>query len=194
MLDGYVDDVDTADVGTDASMVTWTSSIDGALGNDLTLETNVLSTGTHTITMAVDDGAGGITSDAISVTVVEGFDELAEPATELIANTQAIYLDMESGVLTGTLFIANVASKQIAWSAESTGWVDLSITAGQTSAEITVSADLSTISLEPGYAEETITFSSPDAMADLEVAVILYVPGQSPNETEYLFLPMIIGP
>ncbi len=55
----------------DGAQVTWTSDRDGALGNGAQLSTAALSVGVHTITVRADDGAGGVATDTVQVTVVE---------------------------------------------------------------------------------------------------------------------------
>jgi hypothetical protein len=59
------------DVGTVPSkQIEWLSSIDGSLGSGRSLSVADLSVGAHAITLRVDDGAGGVASDHIDVTVV----------------------------------------------------------------------------------------------------------------------------
>ena len=59
---------DTED-GTISASLSWTSSIDGAIGSGATFSTTTLSVGTHTITASVTDSGGLSGSDSISVTI-----------------------------------------------------------------------------------------------------------------------------
>ena len=57
--------------GSLTGAITWTSSIDGALGSGGSLAMSNLSVGTHTITASVTDSGGLSDSAAIQVTVEE---------------------------------------------------------------------------------------------------------------------------
>ncbi len=59
---------DTED-GTISGSLSWSSSIDGAIGNGASFSTSGLSLGTHTITASVTDSGGLSDSDSISVTI-----------------------------------------------------------------------------------------------------------------------------
>ena len=71
-LSGTVADVEDP---ADTLIVTWTSSLDGALGNDpadgagaVALDT-LLTEGTHTLTLTVEDSAGQTGNDSVELTV-----------------------------------------------------------------------------------------------------------------------------
>ncbi len=59
---------DTED-GTISGSLSWTSSLDGAIGSGASFSTTSLSVGGHTITASVTDSGGLSDSDAISVTI-----------------------------------------------------------------------------------------------------------------------------
>lgn len=64
-------DASDADLGGKvAEHVEWRSSRDGLLGTGTTISTGALSQGTHTVTVQVDDGTGGVATDSVRVTVV----------------------------------------------------------------------------------------------------------------------------
>jgi uncharacterized protein YjiK len=58
-----------AEDGNLTAGLSWTSSLDGALGSGGSVSTGSLSVGTHTITASVTDSDGGQGSDAVTVTV-----------------------------------------------------------------------------------------------------------------------------
>ena len=73
-----------ADTGTvPDAMVAWSSSLGGALGTGKQLSVDTLSIGTHTVTVTVNDGQGGIASATVQVVV--------GPNTEVPA-PNAVYL------------------------------------------------------------------------------------------------------
>ena len=71
---------DPEDGGMSAG-VSWTSSLDGALGTGATLTHSGLSAGTHTITASVSDSRGEVSSDDLTLTVTPR-------TTTLIAETR----------------------------------------------------------------------------------------------------------
>ncbi len=58
-----------AEDGDLSSSISWSSSLDGALGNGASISTSGLSNGTHVITASVTDNGGLSASDSISVTI-----------------------------------------------------------------------------------------------------------------------------
>ena len=65
---GTATDVEDDDTTLTAAL-SWTSSIDGAIGSGGSPSSNTLSVGTHTITASVTDSGGNPDSDSISLTV-----------------------------------------------------------------------------------------------------------------------------
>ncbi len=61
---------DTEDGNLSASL-SWTSSIDGAIGSGASFSTTALSIGSHTITASVTDSGGAPGSDSININVVD---------------------------------------------------------------------------------------------------------------------------
>jgi hypothetical protein len=58
-----------AEEGDLTAQISWSSSVDGALGNGGGLAVDTLSAGTHTITASVTDAGGQTGSDQITVTI-----------------------------------------------------------------------------------------------------------------------------
>ncbi|MEM1184418.1 MAG: Ig-like domain-containing protein [Planctomycetota bacterium] len=58
-----------AEDGNISGSLSWTSSLDGAIGSGGTFSTSLLSVGTHSITASVSDSGGLSDSDSITVTI-----------------------------------------------------------------------------------------------------------------------------
>jgi hypothetical protein len=66
-LEALAYDADTGSVP--AASITWSSNLAGALGTGPQLTISTLPQGTHTITVTVNDGQGGIATDSVQVVV-----------------------------------------------------------------------------------------------------------------------------
>ena len=64
----YFDATGSSDPDNDSLTYTWTSNIDGNIGNSATFSKK-LSSGTHTITLTIEDGNGGTDTKQITITV-----------------------------------------------------------------------------------------------------------------------------
>ncbi len=73
-----------AEDGDLSGSVSWTSSVDGALGSGASLVTSSLSLGTHTVTASVTDGAGQPGSATVQVEIVQN----AVPTVTITAPSQ----------------------------------------------------------------------------------------------------------
>ncbi|WP_086930688.1 thrombospondin type 3 repeat-containing protein [Agarilytica rhodophyticola] len=62
-------DANDSEDGNISSVITWQSSIDGALGSGASLTTSALSVGSHTITATINDSASLSASDSITIVV-----------------------------------------------------------------------------------------------------------------------------
>ena len=101
---------DTED-GNLGSTISWSSSIDGAMGTGSPLPFSALSVGTHTITAAVTDSDGLSGSDTITLTITNNAPTvtITAPATGsefdagVSVNFQANAADQEDGDLTGSI-------------------------------------------------------------------------------------------
>lgn len=155
-LEGDATDADTGSLAE--NQLEWRSNLDGVLGNGFTLDVTSLSLGTHTITFRVDDGAGGIATDSVHVSVVEDIDDLPPVPDALTAGPALISLS--GGLRTATISIANEnAQRGLPWNASaSEDWVELSARSGTTPGEIIVAYDRA--GLDDGRGTATITISS----------------------------------
>lgn len=184
-LRAYVYDFDTGSM--DASQIQWRSNIDGLLGNGKQLSVVGLSTGTHTITLEVDDGEGGVITDTVEVTVVADLSQLPPPPDGLLAGPSLIIFDPSVGAITDSIAIDNQNFlNPIAWTATtSEEWVQLSATSGTTPDSIT--ATFNNTGLSEGFYMATITITSPN------------VPGESVTinvevtiSSSHIYLPIIL--
>jgi hypothetical protein len=184
-LRAYVYDFDTGSM--DASQIEWRSNIDGVLGNGKQLSVVGLSAGTHTITLEVDDGEGGVVMDTVEVTVVADLSQLPPPPDGLLVGPSLIIFDPSVGAVTDSIAVDNQnLLNPIAWTATtSEEWVQLSTTSGTTPDTITATFD--DTGLPEGFYTATITITSPDVPGDsvtITVEVII--------SSDHLYLPIIL--
>lgn len=64
----FFDASDSSDMDNNSLTYNWTSNIDGNIGDTATFSKK-LSSGTHTITLTIDDGNGGVDTKQITITV-----------------------------------------------------------------------------------------------------------------------------
>ncbi len=159
-LEAEAYDVDTGTMPN--SQLQWSSNIDGVLGNGASLSVATLSVGTHTITFRADDGAGGVASASVQVTVVGDPTQLPPVPNGLSVSPSQILLNAATGLLTATLSVDNQnAGTAIAWNATaSESWVRLSGRSGITPGGVVVGFNAAGLTAGTNYA--TITFSSPN--------------------------------
>lgn len=184
-LVAYAYDSDTG--AMDDGQLQWTSSIDGLLGSGDRLSTANLSEGAHTITLLADDGAGGVVSDTVEVTVVGEVIEVPRPPDGLLVGPTQITFAPATGVISAHVSIDNHNFCQaIAWGAvASEAWVQLSARAGTTPDGITATFD--DTGLPVGTHTATIILTSPDVPGDsvtIDVKAVI-VPYR-------VYLPMVV--
>jgi hypothetical protein len=184
-----VADVYDVDSGTlSDEQLTWSSSLDGVLGQGESLSVATLSVGVHTLTLTADDGMGGVTAPTVQVTVVD--DPGAVPAEDvLLATPGVIRFTLPQGARQAVLTVENAnAGRAIAWSASADqAWIELETTSGTTPEEILVT--YVDTGLGGGLHSGTITITSSD------------LPGQTVRVTVEaqvndagLWLPLVMRP
>jgi hypothetical protein len=142
--------------------VQWTSTLDGVLGDGLSVSTAALSIGAHQITLRADDGAGGVATDTITVTVVSDNSQLPLPTSRLQANPDQIYFYPAEGWTNVTIALTHTYGDSLRWNAiADQPWVQLSATTGNTTPAL-LTATFNPTGLSGGIYTATITVTSPD--------------------------------
>jgi hypothetical protein len=140
----------------------WTSTLDGLLGTGAQLSLADLSAGEHIVIVTADDGAGGMATDSINVTVLETPLDLTPVANRLLVAPDR--LDIHSGgqVVTITVGVDNANPVQsVTWQvAASQPWIVPGAAAGVTPAAVTFM--VTPASLETGEHWSDLVFTSPE--------------------------------
>lgn len=171
----------------DDSQLTWASDLDGSLGQGQSLSVSGLSPGVHTITFQANDGAGGLASDTVNVTVVDHAGLLPPPADRLIVGPDLISFEPAEAIVTATLYLANEnPANSLTWQATTDQpWLQLSAGSGQTPQQIVVT--FTGIELTSGWHEAAVTFTSTGTPDDShQINVLVYIPGSYD-----LYMPLI---
>lgn len=88
----YFDASDSSDSDNDSLTYNWTSNIDGDIGNTATFSRK-LSSGTHTITLTIDDGNSGSDTKQITITVNKPSEKRGLiPGFETLSLLSALYI------------------------------------------------------------------------------------------------------
>lgn len=174
------------DVGTlHGAMLSWSSNIDGLLGSGEGLSVSDLSPGQHTITARADDGAGGLETRELEITVVETPLELAPAETSLEAVPSRIVLNPSEGVHSAKIQLRSKSgSNAVSFLSDTqTSWLVMNRSYGPLPGAVVVEAD-NTTSLTPGVHEATIVVSSPELPGKTTVVTIeLHVPEEIKEDT-----------
>lgn len=181
--DGY--DIEKGSLDQELS---WSSNIDGPLGAGALLGLSSLSTGTHTISVTADDGAGGLASAQTLVQIVAELTDLPPIPNALLASPNFVYFANTETVTQTVITLNNLnPDNSIQWQATADQpWVQLSATSGQTNGDLIISIAPSAM-LPDGTHQATLTLTSPQ------------LPGQQielPVTAEMLFeqvyLPLVV--
>lgn len=186
------------DVGTgtmEDSQVQWISNIDGALGNGARLSTANLNVGNHVITLQADDGAGGIATDSVEVTVVSDPTQLPATPDKLVVGPSSIVFNPATSVTSNSLSIDNQnTANSITWNASSSEpWIQLSTASGTTpdNSEITIN---DSVEITNNNNVATITFSSPEVpnnSTTVSVYVMIDSNEPEPLQDNRIYIPII---
>jgi hypothetical protein len=158
----FVAEASDPDGEVSGESIEWRSSRDGSLGRGPSISVADLSVGGHTITVAVDDGRGGMAGDSVEVQVVGDPDQVPPPPDRLLAGPSLLVFQPASEMTLATLSIANRNMEhEIDWEAEAdASWVRLARTRGKTPADVEVRFVGS--QLPAGRHTATITVTSDD--------------------------------
>lgn len=166
--------------------LTWSSDIDGILGNGSQFSTADLSEGTHKITVFVNDGDGGVAADNVQVTIYADSSQIPNLPDKLKVGPVDIIIDYYDRP--GTTFIQIYNSNNdnpISWSASSSeSWLELSSASGTTTELVYLNVD--TFGLPEGFYTATVTVTNIDNPSEtIEVNVYLIV------QFHDIYVPMI---
>jgi hypothetical protein len=101
---------------TGASLV-WSSSVDGALGTGISLQTSSLTVGNHTITLLGADTGGKSSTDTVNIVISSTAYQNTAPTATIVTPTAGIYTnaqtitfagagnDVDDGTLTGSSLV-----------------------------------------------------------------------------------------
>jgi hypothetical protein len=145
-----------------AAMLSWTSSLDGALGNGEQLSVSDLSVGTHALVFKADDGQGGVAGYQVQITVVDDPANLPAPEDALLAGPSPVILAPGAGLDSEVVYVDNEGGDAIeVQTAVDQPWVALSPVSGTTPLSLTLS--YAGADLPAGVYTATLALSSPDA-------------------------------
>ncbi len=167
-------------VGTpQPEQVTWTSSVDGALGNGEELSVTGLTPGVHNITVTFDDGVASSSATVYTIVVVADPRTLPVPSDELAVGPKTLIFWPEEGITEQAVSVGNLAgSDSLSFaSLEFTSWLSVSPTTGNTPGEVTVSVDAT--NLNPGMHDARIAFASAETTGSTFVDVVVTIPGRA---------------
>jgi hypothetical protein len=176
------------DLGTlTDNQVQWLSSIDGVLGQGASLSIADLHVGVHVITLHVDDGAGGVITDSVPVTIVGDLSQLPPPLHKLRAGPEQISFNPAEGLVSATIVIDQQDSPvSLRWNAfTAQPWVQLSATAGDTTPAL-LTATFNPTGLAQGIYTTTVTVTSPDAPDER-----IILPVNATISDNRIFLPVV---
>ncbi len=181
-LSGSAYDVEDGPLG-DAAL-SWSSDVVGALGSGATLNTGLLSTGEHVITLTATD-SHGLTGQA-EVKVVIGDENLALPLELAVAPAGiGVVADFASGPQEYPVSLRSLGESELSWTAtENLPWLSVSLASGQTPTDALLTFTPGTLAV--GEYHGTVTFSAPGAAnSPVTLPVTLQVTGRT------LYLPLI---
>lgn len=187
-LEGTGYDVDSGTLND--SQLSWHSNLDGALGTGATLSlVGALQPGVHTVELRGDDGAGGVGTDSVQVTVVAAPEDLPAAPDGIDVSPQTIVLDFGAGLVTQELYVVNPnPDKVINWQASAdVAWLSLTPGSGNTPGSFTVRFVKGT--LADGVYNGAVTISSPDLPDKTQK-----VPVNVTVRPVSLYLPLTTGP
>jgi hypothetical protein len=176
---------DPEDGTLEGAALTWSSDKAGELGSGASLNTTLLSTGDHVITLTATDSDGLSSKTEVKVTV--GDENLILPAKLAVAPAGiGVVAPFASGPQEYEVSLRSLSESEFNWTAsESLPWLSVSLLSGQTPAEALLT--FTPGSLAVGEYHGTVTFTSAQAVNNpVTLPVTLQVTGH------VLFLPLVM--
>jgi hypothetical protein len=176
---------DPEDGTLDGAALTWSSDVAGELGSGASLNTTLLATGEHVITLTATDSDGLSSKTEVKVTI--GDENLGLPAELVVAPAGiGVVAPFTSGPQEYEVSLRSLGESELNWTAfENLPWLDVSLPAGQTPVDALLT--FTPGSLAVGKYHGTITFTSPQAVnSPVTLPVTLQVTGRA------LFLPLML--
>ena len=153
-----------AEDGTISASLSWTSSLDGAIGSGASFSTSGLSVGGHTITASVTDSGGAPGSDSISITVNEPTNNA--PVVNITSPTSGSNFDEGTSVgFTGTANDTEDGniSASLSWSSSLDGTIGSGASFSTSSLSVgthTITASVTDSGGAPGSDSISVTINS----------------------------------
>lgn len=109
--------VDSEDGNLTGASLVWSSSVDGALGTGISLQTSSLTVGNHTLTLTGTDAGGKSSTDTVSIVISSTTQQNTAPTATIVTPTAGSYTnaqtitfagagnDADDGALTGSSLV-----------------------------------------------------------------------------------------
>ena len=169
-LEGLGEDYEDGTLGD--AQLSWSSSLDGALGTGHLIHTAALSLGTHTLTLTATDSNGQTGTSTVSVTIAAS---VARPGPTLVAGPAPIRFFSDNGgpaPAPEQLGVRNSGTGTVTWSASAdASWVTLSPASGIAPSELRVGVDPSALT-GPGTYTAHITITSTGSAGSPQVLTV----------------------
>ena len=167
-LQGSGYDLEDGTLG-DAAL-SWSSSLDGFLGNGASLNTSELSTGTHVITLLATD-SNGMTSQAQRTITISEESVPVAVNMELSPFSTGVVVAFHSPAVQQPLTVRSLSAAELDWTAsESIPWLSLDQSSGTSPADLVMTIDPTGLSV--GMYSGTITFTSPTAVNSPQMVTV----------------------
>jgi hypothetical protein len=187
-LEGYGQDLEDGTLAD--ARLSWSSNLDGPLGAGHLLHTELLSGGTHLLTLTATDSNNQSTSVHVTITITGS---VPPPGPALAAGQSSmLFLGQPGGPAPSAqlLSLRNLGTGNLGWSAVSdAAWLHLGAASGGTPGNLSVSVNIAGLlggTIHVGH----VTLTAPGAAGSPRIVnVVLQMAGAPPKQ---LFVPLIV--